>query len=525
MGDQNRVVVVGGGHNGLVAAILAAGQGFAVTLLERGGHVGGATQSAAVFKGQPVQVSRYSYLIALFPEALMRRLGITVPLLSRNVSSYTPLRRGGRSTGLLIERNPGSETRDSFRDVTGSDTDFTAWQQFYSEMADVARVVAPTLSGPLRRRGEVMKAVVAEAGEGIWQDVVERPIGEAIVRRFRDDAVRGIVATDALIGTYASLLADDLLANRCFLYHLIGRGTGEWLVPQGGMGALISALETRARQVGVTIVTGRTVCRVEESARTVTVESVDDDGGQHTQEARWLLAAVAPSVVQRWRGVPPDEPTGAQLKINMLLDRLPRLASGMDPAVGFAGTTHLEQGFRQLEDAHAQADAGRLPQLLPCEVYCHSLTDPSIMNGHPGATLTLFGLHTPVGVFRADADAKEHAARSALAALEAHLTEPLADCLARDEDGSLCLDVATPVDLENSLALPGGNIFHGDLTWPWAEDDEDLSHPADAYGVRVDGFARVLLAGAGTRRGGGVSGLGGEAAADAVAEIDRSARR
>ena len=75
-------------------------------------------------------------------------------------------------------------------------------------------------------------------------------IGEAIIRRFRDDTVRGVVATDAVIGTHTSLFDPELLANRCFLYHLIGRGTGEWLVPIGGMGALTDALLAQSARAG-----------------------------------------------------------------------------------------------------------------------------------------------------------------------------------------------------------------------------------------------------------------------------------
>ncbi|WP_206426108.1 hypothetical protein [Nakamurella antarctica] len=105
---------------------------------------------------------------------------------------------------------------------------------------------------------------------------------------------------------------------------------------------------------------------------------------------------------------------------------------------------------------------------------------------------------------------------AALAGLQRHLAEPLADCLARDETGLLCVDVATPLDLEKSLNMPGGNIFHGDLSWPFLDDDEEAFAPAQQQGVAVEGSSRILLAGAGSRRGGGVSGLGGAAAVAAL---------
>lgn len=517
---DNQIVVVGGGHNGLVAAILAAGAGFRVTLLERGDHVGGASVGAAVFSGHDVRLSRYSYLVSLFPDELARRLGIELALTSRPVSSYTPVELAGGPGGLLVERTPGEATRASFRAVTGTDAEFIAWQQLYGELAAMAGVLAPTLLGPLRRRSQARDLVTAAAGARIWDDVFEAPIGEMITRRFADDTVRGVVATDALIGTHASLFGENLLANRCFVYHLIGRGTGEWLLPVGGMGAIADTLERRARAVGVDIRCGVEVVEVDEGPGAVTVIGRDGDGNAVQVTGSRLLAAVAPAVVGGWLGRTADPVVGAQLKINLLLKRLPALASGVDPATAFAGTTHLREGFDELEAAYRASAGGAIPDPLPSEVYCHSITDPSIVGpGEPAgtATLTLFGLHAPVDLFRADpVGARERAAASALAALQQYLAEPLEEFLALDAAGQPCIEVASPLDVQASVGMPGGNIFHGDLSWPFAEDDEDLDSPARSYGVAVEGSERILLAGAGSRRGGGVSGLGGAAAFDAL---------
>lgn len=528
---ERSLVVVGGGHNGLVAAILAADAGYRVTLLERSGRLGGATQGVAVFSGHNVRLSRYSYLVSLFPDELADRLGITLALASRPVSSYTPVRRRGRDLGLLVQRRPAAATADSFAELTGSSAEYAAWQQFYGELGELAAVLAPAMLGPLRRRDELRRAVVDAAGAQIWQDVFEEPIGAAITRRFADDTVRGVVATDALIGTHASLWDETLVANTCFLYHLIGRGTGEWLVPIGGMGAVTDALIARARQAEVTVRTGVTVTGVDETRSEVTLVGHDADGAQLELTADRLAAAVAPSIVDGWLGRPAEPPSGAQLKINMLLTRLPRLASGVDPEVAFGGTTHLAEDFSALEAAWQTSSAGRIPHPLPAEVYCHSLTDPSIMAGETGATLTLFGLHTPTELFASDPQgAKRQARDAALAALQQHLAEPLQDCLATDADGEFCIEVATPLDLQESIGMPGGHIFHGPLQWPFASDADEApeasvpdsadwasaSPAARRYGVQVRGSRRIVLAGAGSRRGGGVSGLGGAAAIDAV---------
>ena len=102
-----------------------------------------------------------------------------------------------------------------------------------------------------------------------------------------------------------------------------------------------------------------------------------------------------------------------------------------------------------------------------------------------------------------------------MAGLDAYLEEPLAECLARDAEGRPCLDAVGPRDLESTLAMPGGHIFHGDLSWPWVEDDD-----GDRWGVSTD-VANLLVCGAGARRGGGVSGIGGHNAAMAVLERSR----
>ena len=198
------------------------------------------------------------------------------------------------------------------------------------------------------------------------------------------------------------------------------------------------------------------------------------------------------------------------------------MRSGIDPELGFAGTLHLGQGYARLQEAYAEAAAGRLPDPLPCEVYCHTLTDDSILSEDLRSagyhTLTLFGLHAPVELFRADPDGmRGQAKRAALRSLQAVLAEPLEDCLAVDSSGRHCLEVMTPVDIETELGMPGGHIFHGDLSWPWLDDDAAASTPAERWGVATS-HDRILMCGAGARRGGAVSGLGGHNAAVAMLE-------
>ncbi len=240
------VVIVGGGHNGLVAAAYLARSGLSTLLLERLPHTGGAAVSAQPFDGLEARLSRYSYLVSLMPQQIIDDLGLGLDLRSRVTASYTPVVRDGRPTGLLVERPEGMLTAESFRDLTGSDEEYDAWRTFYGEVSDFAEVVAPTLLSPLRPAREIE----AQVDPALWEVIVEEPLGRVIEDRFGDDTVRGVVATDALIGTFAAMDDPSLIQNRCFLYHVIGNGTGEWRVPVGGMGAVTDTLAAAARAAG-----------------------------------------------------------------------------------------------------------------------------------------------------------------------------------------------------------------------------------------------------------------------------------
>jgi phytoene dehydrogenase-like protein len=511
--DFYDVVVVGGGHNGLVSAAYLARAGLSVLVLEQLDHTGGAAVSERVFPGVDARLSRYSYLVSLMPDQIVTDLGLSLELRSRSVASYTPVLRGGHDLGLLVERPEGPATRESFERLTGGTSEYDAWQRFYGEVAGLAAAVAPSLLSPLQPGS----AFAAQISAGVWSAVVERPLGEVIESRFADDTVRGVVATDALIGTFAGLHDESLIQNRCFLYHLIGNGTGEWRVPVGGMGAVTDALLSSARSAGASVLTGASVTSVAADGTGASVTWMGGDG-ERTAECSYVLANVAPSVLASLRGSVVEPPEGSQLKINLLLSRLPRLRSGDDPAQAFAGTFHIDENYGQLAQAFDEAASGVLPSVPPSEVYCHSLTDPSILSPELVAagyhTLTVFGLHFPARLFASDpAGARDEAVRRVLAGLETYLAEPLEPCIARDAHGELCLEAKTPQDVESSVGMPGGHIFHGDLSWPWASSDVEVGR----WGVETD-VANLLICGSGAVRGGAVSGIPGHNAAMAVLE-------
>jgi len=491
------VVIIGGGHNGLVAATYLARAGKSVRILEANPEIGGASQSVRTFPEYDANLSRYSYLIALLPDKIVSDLGLSFECISREVSSYTPY---GENKGLYVSRIWDALTESSFNELDPSGKEAKAWQAFYAEIAEFAEKIAPTMLQPLKSRSELKQQIDLD---GTWQYLIEEPIGKVITERFHNDVVRGVVLTDALIGTFAS--AFDIQANICFLYHLIGNGTGEWKVPKGGMGALVNELVRVATESGVEISLNSKATKVESTSTGVTVELENGE----TVTSEYLLSNAAPGVLAKLRQRPaPKSLDGSQMKINILLKRLPQLKSGIDPRLAFAGTFHANESFTQCESVFTEAHNGVMPQKMPIEMYCHTLTDPSILGqelqdaGYQ--TLTLFGLHTPASLFDSNNDAaREAALQSALASLNDYLAEPIEDVIA-------AIEVKTPLDIEEAIALPRGNIFHKDLSMPFREDGTE-----ESWGVETDD-PRIFICGAGAVRGGGVSGIPGHNAAMAI---------
>lgn len=506
-------VIVGGGHNGVVAAGYLARAGQRVLLLERLDHVGGAAISARPFGGIDAQLSRYSYLVSLLPTRILGDLGATVRLVRRRYSSYTPDPASAGRTGLLI--GPPS----TFGTI-GAAPDEQGFADFYRQCRLITEPLWATLTEPLRSRTAMRQLVTSRNSEAdaAWEALICSPIGHAITEAVCSDLVRGVMATDALIGTFARADAESLTQNVCFLYHLLGGGTGDWDVPIGGMGAVSAALAAAAARHRAHLTTGADVYAITPDGE-VRYRHRGEDRVVH---ARVVLANVTPTVLARLTGSPePDLAQGSQVKVNLMLRRLPRLADPtVTPEQAFSGTFHINETYRQLDAAFDQATGGEIPDPLPCEVYCHSLADPTILSEklrNSGAhTLTVFGLHTPHGLTERDPDQiRDRLTAAVLKSLNSVLAEPIQEVLMTSSSGEPCIETKTTADLECALGMTAGNIFHGALTWPFAEEDEPLDTPAHRWGVAT-AHDRILLCGSGSRRGGAVSGIGGHNAAMAV---------
>ena len=520
------VVIVGGGHNALVAAAYLARAGHSVVVCERLGHLGGAAVSEEPWPGIAARLSRYSYLVSLLPWRIIDELGLRIELRRRRYSSYTP-DPADPARGILVDNGDAAATAASFQRTTGASDEAERFAAFGTRIAPLAQRLFPTVTEPLRRRAEIRSLV---ADDALFSAVFEQPLGGLLRDSVDSDIARGILLTDGLIGTFASADEESLRQNRCFLYHVIGGGTGDWDVPVGGMGQVSAELERAARDAGAELRTHAEVVSVSPDGEVVLAD------GRRLQ-GRLVLSGVTPAVLSGLldasgadavpaAGVSGDagviEPEGAQLKVNMLLRRLPRLRDeSVDPRAAFAGTFHINETMTQLDAAWRAAAGGNIPEPLPAEIYCHSLTDPSILGPELQAegaqTLTLFGLHVPHRLVEKGSTRDELLA-AAQRSLDSVLAEPIADCLYTAADGEPCIEARTTADLDVSLGMSGGDIFHGTLSWPWAGDDEPLETPAERWGVAT-AHDSVLVCGSGARRGGAVSGIGGHNAAMAALEI------
>jgi phytoene dehydrogenase-like protein len=496
------VLIVGGGHNSLVAACYLAKAGLSVHILEANSELGGATKSVNAFAGVEAKLSRYSYLVSLFPEKILTDLDLDFHTLERSISSYTPTRD---ANGLLISRPFDSDSEKSFTTI-GAESDLESWHSFYREIETVAPAIFETFLEPLPTL-EQLKSLMPEP---IFSQLFEIPLGQTLEERFTNDLVRGVVFTDALIGTFTDAHDRSLAANKCFLYHLIGNGDGQWRVPRGGMGALVAKLTDRAASLGVTF---------EINSQVIAIADGQVRTKDASYESEYIIAGCSKAELTRLLGESADQSPrdlpGSQLKVNMVLTRLPRLKSGIDPKRAFAGTFHFDESYHQLQKAFRQAAAGELPDEIPAEIYCHTLTDPSILSPELQKlgfqTLTLFGLHTPYQLFVHDNErTKEIALKKLMAQLNRYLLDPIEELLAIDANGKPCIEIKSPIDLEREIFLPQGNIFHGDLEFPVRFPGEDLNWGSETSNPKI------FIAGSSSRRGGGVSGVGGHNAAMAI---------
>src|SRR5438270_1868418 len=522
MKSRYDVVILGAGHNGLVAASYLGRAGLSVLLLEKNDYIGGATTSQRVFPDHDAQLSRYAYLVSLLPEKIIRDLGLQLELRRRATGSFTPYIKSGAHDGLLLSNVDDELNRQSIVDLTGNDAELDHLKRFYNLPRLFAERVWDSMLEPLVSKEEMKRRFDDDVSSEAWRSLAEEPLGRALERYLQNDLVRGLVLTDAKVGVFTHPHDPSLLQNRCFLYHLIGNKTGEWKVPVGGMGAVASELEKSARKGGAQFVTKVDLVDVDLAKRSVEFEL---DGKRSAVAAKFLLVNFGRNVLAKYSGKPHQPETvdeGSVFKINMLLRKLPKLKAKKYPLEqAWCGTFHSDESYEQMNASYEQAAKGRLPDKTPCEVYCHTLTDDTIFSPELREqgfhTITLFGLDAPYSLFAKENEKmRKQAEKKFLESMNQWLEEPLEGCLAVARDGSLCVESKSPVDIENSLGMYHGNIFQDSPTWPFATTKEQVG----TWGVETE-WENVFLCGSSALRGGAVSGIPGHNAARKVLEVTR----
>ncbi|MEY2496696.1 MAG: hypothetical protein QOD12_252, partial [Verrucomicrobiota bacterium] len=359
------VVILGAGHNGLVAASYLTRAGLSVLLLEKNDYIGGATTSQKVFPDYEARLSRYSYLVSLFPEKIIRDLGLNLELRRRATGSFTPYVKDGRHDGLLLSNVSDEKSAQSMFELTGNRTEHEQMKRFYNLSRAFAERAWDSMLEPLIAKEEFKRRFeIDDVSREAWRSLAEEPLGRAIERYLQNDLVRGLVFTDAKIGVFTHPDDETLLQNRCFLYHLIGNKTGEWKVPVGGMGAVARELEETARKSGAEFLTNVELCALNVNGKKRGVE-FEVDGKRQSVDARFLLVNFGRNILAKYVGQPyqPDATDeGSVFKINMLLRRLPKLKANRYPAAeAFCGTFHSSEGYDEMKVSYEQAAQGRLP--------------------------------------------------------------------------------------------------------------------------------------------------------------------
>ncbi len=524
-------VVIGGGHNGLVAAAYLAKNGLDTLVCERRDVIGGASVSEHPF-GPGYTVTSLSYVLSLLPPQItadlrLDRHGLTI----YPQGPYFAPRRDGRA--LRLPNDPRARHEEIARFSTG---DADAYDSYERHLAGLGRLLGPMLHeippklgshrpadllAQARLTGHLRKVDVRGAVD--VTRLLTGSIADLLDRYFESDAMRGVLSVSGVIGTWAGPRSAG--TAYVMLHHHIGEADGQagaWGFPRGGMGAVAGALAGAARSFGATIRTGAEVAKVRTSGGQVT--GVTLAGGEEI-DAATVVTTAHPAISFLRLLDPADLPDGFRadienwqtrsgtVKINLALDRLPVFAAHPDPDPDvYGGTIVLAESLDDVENAFQDAVAGR-PSALPfADVCIPSVFDDSLAppGGHVMSMFTQWVPHT----FAAEPDE---------AALDAYADRVIARVEAVAPgftDSVLHRQVIGPHVMEREYGLVGGNIFHGELSL----GQMFHARPAAGYADLRTPVNGLYQAGSSTHGGGGVTGIPGHNVVRQILADRRAAR-
>lgn len=534
------VIVIGGGHNGLVAAGLLAKAGKRVVVLERREVVGGAAVTEQPF-GPDYKVTALSYVVSLMPPAISRALD-----LERH--GYRIYPQGGYfvpyedGRHLRLPDDPAERHRQIGKFSTRDADAMVRWDEWLAGLADV---LGPLLSAVPPRLGSKRPSDLADLSKLGWhlrhldvQTVGEvtrlftSSIADLLESEFESEQIKGVLSVSGVIGTWAGPRSPG--TAYVMAHHKIGDvgpagGTeadgklGAWGFPAGGMGGVTSALRSAAEHFGATVRTDAPVVRITTHGSRAT--GVVLSSGEEVL-APVVITTTHPKIsflklldrgelpddfitwIERW------QTRSGTVKVNLALDRLPTFTSHPEfhPEV-HGGTIVMAQSLDRVEQAFQDAVAGR-PAALPFADICiPSVFDPTLAPAGKHV-MSMFTQWVP----HSWADEPHHEELSAyadrlIASVEAVAPGFTASILHRQVIG--------PYDMEHTYGLVGGNIFHGELS------AGQLFHmrPAPGYADFRTPIAGLYQAGSATHGGGGVTGIPGLNVVAAIREDQRSDRR
>jgi len=509
-------VVIGGGHNGLVAAAYLARAGLQTIVCERRDVVGGAAVSEHPF-GPDYTVTSLSYVISLLPPDLVRDLRL-------ELHGYRVYPQGPyfapRTDGRYL-RLPDDPVQRRAELARFSARDADAYAAYSEHLAGLGRVLGPLLHQipprlGSRRPQDLLRQVrlltqLRTVDERAAVDVTRLltgSIADLLEGYFESDALRGLLSVSGVIGTWAGPRSAG--TAYVMLHHHIGETAGQsgaWGFPRGGMGAVTGALARAAQMFGAQVRTGAEVARIR--TRVGRVTGVTLAGGEAI-DAPVVVTTAHPQISFLRLLDPAELPDGfvadirgwqsrsGTVKINLALDRLPVFSShpAPDPSV-YGGTIVLAESLDDIETAFQQAVAGAPADLPFADVCIPSVFDDSLAPAgqHVMSLFTQWVPHTY-------ADSPDDAA------LQAYANRVLAriEMVAPGFTGSvLHRQVIGPHQMQEEYGLVGGNIFHGELSL----GQMFHARPAAGYADLRTPVRGLYQAGSSTHGGGGVTGIPG----------------